>query len=327
MSRQAQNILIGGLACVVAAMAMVAVALFLTGGDNNTTSAEADQLPEGLALSEQSAAEPAADPAAADTRSSLAVTVAPPAEALSSTETTALTTTTAPASTLIVTTTAATTTTAAPVSSTTALSTTTTAPASTSTMATTATTVPTDSSTTVPDQGSSTTDAPTTTAPPTTVPDAGSLNAVELEIARLTNELRTEPNGRLKRQGPVPDCDGALRVDRATGVYESLAPVEIHKVASLEVARPWSAQMTRNLQHRPKAGGPALQAAGIPAVSYGENIAFHNYPEKAMQHFVGWRESDGHFCNMMIPQWSHLGVGEVTKANGDSFATQNFFHM
>ena len=58
--------------------------------------------------------------------------------------------------------------------------------------------------------------------------------------------------------------------------------------------------------------------------SAGENIAYHSYSEKAMIHFSGWRESDGHFCNMMDPGFTHLGVGEVTKGR-ISYATQNFY--
>ena len=46
-----------------------------------------------------------------------------------------------------------------------------------------------------------------------------------------------------------------------------------------------------------------------------------------MRHFVGWRESDGHFCNMMDPTFTHFGVGEITRPDGFSFATQNFFSL
>ncbi|MEM9562082.1 MAG: CAP domain-containing protein [Actinomycetota bacterium] len=177
---------------------------------------------------------------------------------------------------------------------------------------------------------SSTTSTPgdpstTTSMPPTT--DPSGISEVELEIARLTNELRTNPNGPLRREGPVINCDGRLPIDQATGLYQPVAAVEVHPEASLQVARPWSAQMTTDLQHRPEAGIPALIAAGIQVMAAGENIAYHNFPDTAYRHFAGWRESDGHFCNLMDPTFTHLGVGESLGADGFSYATQNFFSM
>lgn len=180
-----------------------------------------------------------------------------------------------------------------------------------------------------------TTQAPTTQAPttnaPTTAPPSGGLNAVEVEIARLTNELRANPNGPLKRQKPPPAVTsdnphcGNVLVDRQTGAYDALSRLQVSTDVSLKVSRPWSEQMTRNLRHQASAGGIAMRAAGISWSSVGENIAFHNYSDKAINHFVGWRESDGHFCNMMNPRFTHIGVGEHTKSNGDSMATQNFY--
>jgi uncharacterized protein YkwD len=172
-------------------------------------------------------------------------------------------------------------------------------------------------------------DSTTTTSQPPP-DDPTSLNDVEREILRLTNELRTNPNGEFRRQGPVIDCDGRVRLD-GQGGYEPIGAVEGHLVASLEVSRPWSAYMTiDNFEHQPRAGVGALQAAGIEIRAAGENIAYTSYPDKAQRFFTGWRESDGHFCNMMDPNYTHLGVGEVTKLDQGfsvSFATQNFFSM
>ncbi|MEL6981907.1 MAG: CAP domain-containing protein [Actinomycetota bacterium] len=193
-----------------------------------------------------------------------------------------------------------------------------------STTTTAVTSESTTSSTADPSAQSTTTAAgasTSTTAPATT----GGLNAVELELARLTNELRTNPNGLLRREGPVINCEGRVPVDPATGLYEPVAALTIDETASIQVAREWSAQLTTNLQHRPQAGIEALQGAGLDVAAAGENIAYHNFPDTAMRHFVGWRESDGHFCNMMDPTFTHIGVGEITRTDGFSFATQNFF--
>ncbi len=218
---------------------------------------------------------------------------------------------------------AATVTTAAPASSsTTALvvgaeSTSTTAPASDSS---TSSSFPASESTTTVPQGTDPTSS-------TTAPDSNGLTAVELELARLTNELRTNPNGPLRREGPVINCDGRIPIDAATGLYQPVGELSIDPGASIQVARDWSSQLTTNLQHRPQAGIEALQLAGIDVAAAGENIAYHNFPDTAMRHFVGWRESDGHFCNMMDPTFSRLGVGEITRPDGFSFATQNFFSL
>ncbi len=161
----------------------------------------------------------------------------------------------------------------------------------------------------------------------TSTPGGGELTDVELEIARLTNELRTNPNGPMRREGPVIDCGGDLTIDPTTGLYAPVPAVAVHTEASLLVARPWSAQMTTDLEHRPDAGIPALLAAGIQVAAAGENIAYHNFPDTAFRHFAGWRESDGHFCNLMDPGFTHLGVGEATQSDGFSYATQNFFSL
>lgn len=193
----------------------------------------------------------------------------------------------------------------------------------TSTTIAASTSEPAPSSTSIPGDGStSTTVANESTS--TTVASGG-LNPVELELARLTNELRTNPNGPLRREGPVINCEERVPVDPATGLYQPVGALTIDQTASLKVAREWSAQLTTDLQHRPQAGIAALQGAGIDVAAAGENIAYHNFPDTAMRHFVGWRESDGHFCNMMDPTFTHIGVGEVTRTDGFSFATQNFF--
>lgn len=151
------------------------------------------------------------------------------------------------------------------------------------------------------------------------------LNDVEWQILQMTNELRTNPNGPLRRQGPIIDCDGRIELDPNTGLYLPGPALEPHREASLVVARPWSSQMSTTLQHREEAGIPVFQEAGIMVRAAGENIAYHNFPDRAYHHFTGWRESDGHFCNMMDPSFTHIGVGEVTKVDGFSYATQNLF--
>ncbi len=352
-----------GLACAVAAVAMIAVALVLTGDDGSTVASvdpasvraggiEADQATPDAATP-QALADPAGEAA---TRSTLDVARTVPSSTsttmstLRSTSPTTLARSTAAPTTAAPTTAAPTTaapTTAAPAGETTPPTgaTSETTPSTGATGGTTlssgasgggdpATTVQATSSTAPPATKPPTTKPPTT-KPATTLPPetsapttagGGSLNAIEREIARLTNELRTNPNGPLKRQGAVINCGGRIRVNGAGSGYEAIGSLSLHEGASLQVARPWSAQMSRsNFKHRPNAGVDALQSIGVSIRSAGENIAYHSYSDKAMTHFTGWRESDGHYCNMMDPGFTHIGVGEVTKSDGLSYATQNFF--
>lgn len=130
----------------------------------------------------------------------------------------------------------------------------------------------------------------------------------------------------MRRLGPPIDCGGRIGVD-ADG-YLPVPPLTVSVTASVEVARPWAAQLTTNLQHRPSAGMDALADAGLEVWSVGENIGYHTSAEGvARRHFEGWRESDGHFCNLMDPGFTHLGVGESTREGGISFAVQNFFSL
>lgn len=334
MSRQAQNMILGGLAFAVGIVAMVAVFLLMTTGDGQTTAGA----PLTPGVQADGSTETSVDEAATVTSEGLS------SEALTGTEPSVLeplavapTPSTEPAPLITTSTVAATTTTVAPTTAppTTAATTTTVAETETTMSDTTMS----DTTETSDDGGSPTSTDPSDTSPTTTPgettttvaadPDptdapVGGLNDVEREIARLTNELRTNPNGPMRREGPVINCGG--RVGVTDGQYDSIGAVEISEVASVQVARPWSAQMTtRNFEHQPNAGVPALQAAGISVRSAGENIAYHSYSDKAMTHFTGWRESDGHFCNMMDPGFTHLGVGEVSKNDGISYATQNFY--
>ncbi|MEM9652617.1 MAG: CAP domain-containing protein, partial [Actinomycetota bacterium] len=352
MSRQAQNMILGGLAFAVGIVGMIAAFLVMNGDDGVTTagaplgpSVEADAAGDGTTADsidstiDSTADGSAAGSAAADESASEALTGTTP-----STLQPLAVAPTPSSTTPLVTTSTAVSTTATP----TTLATTTEAPATTAAPSSTAETETTMSDTTMSDttmsdtteapsdgggasstepQSSSTTPAtqpdPTTTtiaeAPAPTDAPAGGLNAVEREIARLTNELRTNPNGPMRREGPVINCGGRIRV--TNGQYDAIGALQVSEVASLQVARPWSVQMTRsNFNHRPNAGVGALQDAGISVRSAGENIAYHSYQEKAMTHFTGWRESDGHFCNMMDPGFTHIVVGEDTHG-GISYAT------
>lgn len=168
--------------------------------------------------------------------------------------------------------------------------------------------------------------APAPALPNTPAPSGGSASDIERRIADLTNQLRTNPNGPLKRTGNVPTCNGNVKIDPATGQPLPVPALRFDDRVSVEMARPWSAQLSpNNFKHRQNQQA-VLQSLGISPRTWGENIAHHAPPkgDPAMFHFTQWRQSDGHFCNMMNGSFTAIGVGEHQHGGG-SFATQNFF--
>ncbi len=161
------------------------------------------------------------------------------------------------------------------------------------------------------------------------------LNAVELEISRLTNELRANPSGPLGRRKPMPDCvdEGfyAISVNPVSGHPESVPVLELSELVSIEMARAWAVDMQQRdrFEHRPSSSQQQIFGRlGISATAWGENIAwFSGYPpeETARIHFEGWRESDtGHYCSLITPRFTTFGVGEH-RMGDQSWAVQNFY--
>ncbi len=178
------------------------------------------------------------------------------------------------------------------------------------------------------------TSAPAPTAPPTTALSSG-LNSVELEILRLTNELRANPAGALARQEPMPDCVSNgfydITIDGGTGHPTAVPALTLNEVVSLQLARDWSIQMdnTNAFEHRSNASAAAIYSQlGVNWSATGENIAwFSGYSDSqaAQIFFEGWRESDtGHYCAMVAGAYTHIGVG-YHKGASKSWATQNFY--
>jgi uncharacterized protein YkwD len=173
--------------------------------------------------------------------------------------------------------------------------------------------------------------APATTA--ATQPPAGGLNSVELEVARLTNELRANPAGGLARRKPMPPCinEGfyAITTDGATGHPVPVPALSLNETVSVQMARTWSVEMDRanTMSHRSNTSAVYSQLGISPRAS-GENVAwFQGYSdaEAARVFFEGWRESDsGHYCALVSGVYANFGVGTY-KGASRSWATQNFY--
>lgn len=184
-----------------------------------------------------------------------------------------------------------------------------------------------------PTTTSSPTSVSTTGVAPTTAPPAGGHSPTELEIFRLTNQLRANPAGELAREGPMPSCvtqgPYGIELDPATGHPKPAPPLTLDETVSLQMARPWSVRMNSasEMSHRPNQID-FLASIGIQARVSGENVAWssgYSDSQAAMVHFRGWRESNtGHYCAMLAPVYTHIGVGHHKGAQ-KSWATQNFY--
>lgn len=179
----------------------------------------------------------------------------------------------------------------------------------------------------------------TTTAAPTSVATTGAsgLQAIEVELLSLTNQLRANPSGALARRKPMPECVQnafyGITIDGATGHPSAVPALTLDEAVSVQLARDWSAQMDQSnqLAHRSNAAASAIYSRlGINWSATGENIAwFSGYPDAqaAQIFFEGWRESDsGHYCALVAGAFTHVGVG-YHKGAQKSWATQNFYRL
>jgi uncharacterized protein YkwD len=173
-----------------------------------------------------------------------------------------------------------------------------------------------------------------TTSSSVTAPPAG-LSAVELEIFRLTNELRANPAGPLARQKAMPPCVNdefyGITIDPATGHPTAVPALSLSEAVSLEMSRPWAIDMDSRdtMSHRPNESQLAIyEQLGIGVSAIGENVAWsQGYPDSqaAQVHFEGWRESDsGHYCALVSGTYTNIGVGHYRGAQ-KSWAAQNFY--
>ncbi len=317
MSRQAERRLLGVLGFVAVAIVMFAAVRLLTGGPADdiaageaspTAAVDDARDADGDASSDRDSGvgrAPLTVEASTSTTGLIASSTTPPTTA--TTELDASSSTTSAGET--------TTTTKAAASSTTLSSTTTTVVATTT--------------------SSTTTTAVTTTSSSTTTAPVG-LTAVEQDVIRLTNQLRSNPSGPLRRVAPMPGCVDdeffSIEVDPGTGHPRPVPELVANDAVSIKLSRDWSIRMADadEMSHRSNESQSAIYSAlGINRSRSSENVAWlSGYPESAiaMQLFVGWRESStGHYCSLVAGSLTHIGVGHHRTDSGKDWATQNFY--
>jgi uncharacterized protein YkwD len=85
----------------------------------------------------------------------------------------------------------------------------------------------------------------------------------------------------------------------------------------------WAAQLAKvgSLSHQPLS--PILDRCR--ARSVGENVAYGNVTAEALVEM--WMNSSGHRANILNPDFTHLGVGDVTTATGRVYGVQVFLTL
>ena len=161
------------------------------------------------------------------------------------------------------------------------------------------------------------------------------LSAIELEILRLTNQLRTDPSGPWRRRADLPPCVAdpfyRIAIDPGTGLPEPAPPLEMSEITANALARSWAIEMALSGEFRHRSSSAqhdALTSLDLPVTAWGENIAWSSgYPpeDTAPIHFTGWRESEtSHYCALITPRFTHVGIGEL-RMGDESWAVQNFY--
>jgi uncharacterized protein YkwD len=183
-----------------------------------------------------------------------------------------------------------------------------------------------------PDIVASTAPATLQPPPPSTSP---SPQAVEAEFFQLVNALRANPGGELRRPTSLPSCVHdpvfGISVD-ATGTAVNAAPALLLDAAvSDNIARAWSTTMNASgtLEHRPGTQVDDLFSyLGRTTTIRGENVSVVGGSDPAhvaWVHFENLRDSaTGHYCNLVSPAFTHVGVGAHQGADRH-WLTQNFF--
>lgn len=132
----------------------------------------------------------------------------------------------------------------------------------------------------------------------------------------------------------MPECvdeDDQIEVDPETGHPKPVRRLMPSQPVSIRMSRDWSQRMAEAdaMAHRSAESQNALyEELGIDWAARGENVAWavgYDLSEVAQLFFQGWRESDGHYCNMMSGAFAEIGVGHVRTSGGKDFATQNFY--
>jgi uncharacterized protein YkwD len=122
-----------------------------------------------------------------------------------------------------------------------------------------------------------------------------------------------------------------IEYDPETGHPTPVPALRLSEAVSIQMARNWSQQMADAdaMSHRPSDSQDVIYAAlGIDWSARGENVAWavgYSPSAVAQLFFSGWRESAGHYCNMISGAFTHIGVGHVRTDAGKDFATQNFY--
>ena len=140
----------------------------------------------------------------------------------------------------------------------------------------------------------------------------GGPSAFELEIVRLTNEIRAAYG-----LGPLVLHDTLMKVARFyTQTMANLNTTLGHSEG------PYDGPHNRQRLGGGNWGGGALEAFGFTGSTGGNGMAGHWTPQAAVD---GWMNSPGHRDNILNPSYTHIGVGSHLGGQWGVFHYQIFY--
>lgn len=164
---------------------------------------------------------------------------------------------------------------------------------------------------------------------------AAEVSKIEHEIFNWINSFRQDPSGPLRRINPMPTC---ILLDPTIEIGESghpapLDPFHLDASVSETISRAWAQSMADRgaMTHRGHDDQLVLyERLEIPYWAFAESVARGNprylTSEIALLLFESWRESDdGHYCPMVTPNYTHIGVGYHLGPDGQHWAALNLY--
>lgn len=130
-----------------------------------------------------------------------------------------------------------------------------------------------------------------------------------------------------KKYEPTPDEINLFELTNNERKKKDLPPLKMSPVLS-KLARAHAENMARQgkAEHVLDEKDPydRLKDAGYKYLAAGENVAWDQKNTKPATVLEGWMESKGHAENILLPQYTEIGIGIARDKTGQQYYTQLF---
>ncbi len=130
-----------------------------------------------------------------------------------------------------------------------------------------------------------------------------------------------------KKFEQTPDEVKLFELTNQERKQKELTPLKLNPVLS-KIARAHSENMARQgkAEHILDEKDPydRMKEAGYKYMAAGENVAFDRRGAAMAMVLKGWMESKGHADNILLPQYTEIGIGVAKDKTGQIYCTQLF---